>query len=328
MLHVFASAAFAFALATLPGSQALAQDSPPYPAKQITLVVPFAAGGGTDVAARLVADKLQRVLGQQVLVDYRPGANGAIANRHVLAQAADGYTLLFGSYSTHVVAPLAAHRSAGPVTQVPADFTAVSVVAYVPLVLAVEARSTVDSLSAWLIRAKAKPVTFGTFGVGSSAQVLGELLASASGARLVHVPYKGSAPATTDLLGQHVDSVVLTVPAIVELAHGDRVRALAVSSGSRLRVLPGVPTFSESGFPQLANTGWFAVFVAGKTPEPIVVRLSGALAKVVADAGVRDRLGELGLEPVGSTSEEARTIWQRSLDAAKPIVSRLDMEQR
>ncbi|MEO8057021.1 MAG: tripartite tricarboxylate transporter substrate binding protein [Burkholderiales bacterium] len=298
----------------------------PYPDRAITMVVPFSPGGGTDVLARLIGAKLQIAMGQPVVVENRAGANGAIASRSVLSQPADGYTLLFASHSTQVIAPLVARQAGRPMEPAPSAFTALSILANAPLVLAVNANSPYHTLAEYLAGAKSRDTTFGTFGVGSSAHLMGAMLAASSRAQLTHVPYKGSSPATTDLLGNQVDSVILTVAAIDKLVDAGKLRALAVSSKARVSALPTVPTLAESGFTGMSDTGWFAVFAPTKTPTEISDSLSTALARIVAEESVRTKMLELGLEPVGSSMDEARTIWQRSMESAASILSKVKID--
>ncbi len=210
-------------------------------------MVPFAAGGGTDTLARLVGAKLQLASGQAVVVENRPGANGAVASRNVLAQPADGQTLLFGSYSTHVIAPLASKHNTQAQSATLSEYTALAVIGYAPLALAVNSASPHRTLAQFIDAAKAKQTTFGTFGAGSSAHLLGEIIAANTRAWLLHVPYKGSAPATTDLVGGHLDSVILTVAALQPFVANGTLRALAVSSSSRMPAMPSVPTIAEAG---------------------------------------------------------------------------------
>lgn len=291
----------------------------PYPDRAITVVVPFSPGGGTDALARLIGAKLQIALGQPVVIENRAGANGAIASRSVLNQPADGYTLLLGSYSTQVIAPLAAGQAGRPMEPSPAAFTALSILANAPLVLAVNASSPYRTLAEYLAGAKSKETSFGSFGVGSSAHLMGALLAATSHARLTHIPYKGSSPATTDLMGNQVDTVILTVAAVDKLVDAGNLRGLAVT-------LPTVPTLAESGFPGVSDMGWFAVFVSAKTPHEIADSLSVAPARIVADETIRAKMVELGLEPAGSSMDDARATWQRSFDSAASIMSKTKID--
>lgn len=294
--------------------------------RPISLVVPFAAGGGTDTVARLIGQKMHQELGQAVVIDNRPGANGLIASRSVLQQPSDGQTLLLGSNSTHVIAPLAAKQVADGIKAVQAAFTMVGIIANAPLVLAVRAAAAERDLPAFLRRAKDTELSYGTFGAGSSAHVMGEVLAEGAQVKLLHVPYRGSAPALTDLLGGQVDSIFLTVAAIEGAVAAGTVRPLAVTGRVRVQTLPSVPTFDELGARNMAHAGWFAVFVGAQTAPAVVERLSEALRKSVAQPEVKSKLVELGLEPVGGTPREGREAWDRSIAVAEPIVRRTKIE--
>ncbi|MCW5660333.1 MAG: tripartite tricarboxylate transporter substrate binding protein [Burkholderiaceae bacterium] len=295
-------------------------------AKNVTLVVPFAAGGGTDTLARMVGAKLQSALGQTVVIENRPGANGAVASRSVLAQPGDGQTLLLGSYSTHVIAPLASKQNTETMSATLSEFTALGVISYAPLALAVNATSPHRTLAQFIDAAKAKQTTFATFGAGSSAHLLGEIIAADTQARLLHIPYKGSAPATTDLVGGHVDSAILTVAALQPFVATGTLRALAVSSKARVPAMPDAATFAESGHAGLADTGWFAVFVASKTPPAVVARLTSILQHIAADAEFKGKLVELGLEPVNGSAQDAQALWHRSIASARAILKKSKVE--
>lgn len=305
--------------------RAPAQETPPV-GRPFTLVVPFAAGGGTDTLARSLGTRLQAALGQPVVIENRPGANGAMASRSVLAQPPDGQTLLFGSYSTHVIAPLVAKQPAEAATAVLSGYTAVAVIGYAPLALEVNAPAPARTLAQFLDAARARPTTFGTFGIGSSAHLMGEIIAARSQAQLLHVPYKGSAPATVELMGGHVDSVILTVSALQPLVAGGSIRALAVSSKARMPALPQVPTLAEAGYHDLPDTGWFAVFLPAKAPAAAATRLTAALRRIVAEPDFRARLTEQGLEPVDRGAEDAQQFWQRSIESARAALKRTRVE--
>lgn len=288
-------------------------------------MVPFAAGGGTDTVARLIGQKLQAALGGTVVIDNRPGANGLIAARAVLQAPADGDTLMFGSNSTHVIAALASKQSVAPGKTMQEAFTIVSVMANAPLVLAVRTDSPAHDLRGFLQRARANKLSYGSFGAGSSAHVMGEVLAESAGIDLLHVPYKGSAPALTDLMGGQVDAVFLTVAAVEAMVTAGSVRPLAVTGVRRVRSLPAVPTFEELGVRDMGNAGWFAVFAPAGTPAPVVSTLATALQAIAADGDVQARMVALGLEPVVSTPAQALETWRRSLAAAAPIVKKANI---
>ncbi len=296
-----------------------------WPERPINLVVPFAAGGGTDTVARLIGQKLQAALGGTVVIDNRPGANGLIAARAVLQAPADGHTLMFGSNSTHVIAALASKQSVAPGKTMQEAFTIVSVMANAPLVLAVRTDSPAHDLRSFLQRARANKLSYGSFGAGSSAHVMGEVLAESAGIDLLHVPYKGSAPALTDLMGGQVDAVFLTVAAVEAMVTAGSVRPLAVTGLRRVRSLPAVPTFEELGVRDMGNAGWFAVFAPAGTPASVVSTLATALQAIAADADVQARMVALGLEPVVSTPAQAMDTWRRSLAAAAPIVKKANI---
>ena len=296
-----------------------------WPERPINLVVPFAAGGGTDTVARLIGQKLQAALGGTVVIDNRPGANGLIAARAVLQAPADGHTLMFGSNSTHVIAALASKQSVAPGKTMQEAFTIVSVMANAPLVLAVRTDSPAHDLRSFLQRARANKLSYGSFGAGSSAHVMGEVLAESAGIDLLHVPYKGSAPALTDLMGGQVDAVFLTVAAVEAMVTAGSVRPLAVTGLRRVRSLPAVPTFEELGVRDMGNAGWFAVFAPAGTPAPVVSTLATALQAIASDADVQARMVALGLEPVVSTPAQAMDTWRRSLAAAAPIVKKANI---
>lgn len=303
----------------------LAQESA-YPRKPITLLIPFAAGGGTDTVARMIGQKLHNMLAQPVVVENRPGANGLLASRALLQQPADGYTLLFASNSTHVIAPLASKQSPDAMKSMQSDFAIICVVANAPLVLAVKASSPDHELQGFLKRASTSKLSYGSFGAGSSAHVMGEVLAEASGTDLLHVPYKGSAPALNDLLGGQVDSVFLTVAAIESMVLAAKVRPLAVTGRTRVASLPQVPTFLELGYRDMANAGWFAIFAKSNSPTVVTTTLSSSLRKILAEKETRTKLLELGLEPVGNTVQEAQETWTRSINLARPVVMRANIE--
>lgn len=293
--------------------------------RPITLVVPFAAGGGTDTVARLLGARLQALLGRTVVIENRPGANGIVASQAVLQQPADGHTLLLGSYSTHVIAPLASRRNPEAARATLDGYAALAVVGYAPLALAVDRSSPSRTLAEFLDRAKFRRTTYGSFGAGSSAHLLGQILASRKQAQLEHVPYKGSAPATNDLLGGHVDSVILTAAAVHSQVAGGQLRALAVTSKARLPAMPGVPTFTEAGLAGLAETGWFSLFVHAKAPDDVKARVSAAMRTIIADPAVQQRLIELGLEPPAA-GEDAGTLWQRSIVSARSLLATITFD--
>jgi tripartite-type tricarboxylate transporter receptor subunit TctC len=295
----------------------------PWPNERpITLVVPFAPGGGTDILARLMAEKLGADLGQTIVIDNKPGANGALALRAVERAKPDGYTLMFGSSSTHVLAPLMSEDKKA-MDDVRSKSALASMVADTPLVLAVRAGSDIKTLGQLLQKAKTRPVNFGTFGSGSSPHVLGELLAARTGTQLLHVAYKGSSPAVTDLRGGHIDSVFLTVAAVSAQVEAREVLPLAVTGPRRVATLPDVPTFQESGITGLEDSGWFAVFAPTSTPAPVLDRLHAGIAKVMTQPAMGVQLQELGLQHVPGSRAQDVQAWERSITQTRKTLQQV-----
>ncbi|MGY2907891.1 Bug family tripartite tricarboxylate transporter substrate binding protein [Bradyrhizobium sp. URHC0002] len=308
--------------------QAQIASESPLGERPLALVVPFAAGGGTDILARLIGDRLRALTGKTIVIDNKPGANGLIASQFVEKSMPDGHTLMFGSNSTHVIAPLlSTDRNA--MDEVRRKFVLISIIARTPLVLAVNENSRFRDLNQFLAQLNAE-LTFGTFGVHSSPHLMGALLATQRGLRLVHVPYKGSAPAVTDLIGGTIDSVFLTVAAVSSYVEAKQLRALAVTGTQRVSLLPDVPTFQEAGVGGLENDGWFAVFAPAGTPGNIVVYLRSKLAEVMAEPGMQAKLQELGLQDAGVMSGRETDSWDKSVTLTQDILrkTRIDMDGR
>ena len=298
-----------------------------YPDKPITLVIPFTPGGGTDIVAKTLSQKLEAALGQPLVMEHRPGANGIIANQYVARKEADGYTLLFGSNSTQVIAPLLA-KDKSTMAQTLRDFTMVGTVGNTTLVLAVSAKSPIKTLAQYLEATKTKPMSYGTFGLGSSPHLMGEVLSSTQKAPMLHIPYKGSAPAVTDLAGGHTDSVFLTVSAVSSHITSGDVRALAVTGSSRIPSLLDVPTFEELGVKGLDDGGWFAVLTPAKTPPAVIKKLSDAMMKTTSDPAMQKRLLELGLVATVVTPEQSQITWTRTVKTVENVLktTKIQME--
>jgi tripartite-type tricarboxylate transporter receptor subunit TctC len=279
---------------------AKAQD---YPSKPIRLVVPFAAGGATDVLARLVGERLTASLGQQVVVDNRPGAGGNIGSDIVARAEPDGYTILMGAVGTHAINPsLYPKMPYDPVK----DFAPVTLVASVPNVLVVNPEVPAKSVQELIDLAKAKPgeLNFASSGNGTSIHLSGELFKAMTGTDIVHVPYKGSGPAVTDLLGGQVQMMFDNMPSSLPHVKAGKLRALGVTSAKRSPALPEVPTIAEAGVPGYDATSWFGILAPAGTPEPVVTRLQGAIVQALGEPEMRQRMADLGAEPVGDTPAE------------------------
>lgn len=286
--------------------------------KPVTIVVPFAPGGGTDILARVIADKLGKITRATIIIDNRPGANGLIATQVVERAKPDGHTLMFGSSSTHVIAPLLS-ADAGAVDALRRSFVFLAVAADTPLVLAVAGTSSSSSLNDF-VKSAASEKTYGTFGVNSSAHLAGSLLASKTSARLLHVPYKGSAPAVTDLLGGTIDSVILTVAAVRSYIDGKQVRALAVTGRRRVSGLTDVPTLKEMGFDGFENSGWFGLFAPARTTSNVIEYWRSAMNEVMAQETIKLKLVELGLQESSTPTGAEAALWDHSIAETRAIL--------
>lgn len=263
-----------------------------FPSKPVRLIVGFAPGGGTDIVARLLAQKLSETMGQPFIVENRAGATGMIGAKFVATAPADGYTLLMGHVNSQAIAPaLMARPQYDPVK----DFAAVAYIGYVPNVLVVSAASPVKSVPELLALAKSKPggVSFASPGVGSTNHLAGEMLRNESTGNFVHVPYKGSGPAITDMLGGQVDMNFDSMPSIAPFIKAGRLRALAVTTPERDRELPDVPTMGELGFKTFNMTNWYGVVAPAGTPAAVVATLNGAIQRVLSMPDVSQKLSEL-----------------------------------
>ena len=308
--------------AALTAASAFAQ-GPRYPERPVRLVIPFTPGGGTDILGRFLGTRLSAELGQPVVIENVPGANGLVARQMVARQPADGHVLMLGSNSTHAIAPVTARESLADLQR---DFAPVTIIAETTLVLAVSPASPLKTLRQYIEASRVKPLTFGTFGQASSAHLMGELLSLNGPAPMLHVPYKGSAPAVADAMGGHIDSVFLTVAAVSGQVATGKLRALAVTGERRLAAMPDTPTFAEAGVKGLEDAGWFALFAPGATPAAVRERVAATVAKIVAEPESQKRLSELGLQPVGSTPERHRAAWEATLRLVELIVARTGLK--
>lgn len=267
-----------------------------YPTKPVRIVVPFAAGGAIDVIVRAVAPQLGKELGQSIVVENRPGAGGNIGSEIVAKSAPDGYTLLAGTSATH-------GANAGLFAKLPydprKDFVPIAHLAGVPNVLVVTPASGIKSVDDMLARARKEPgkLTFGSAGNGTSLHLAGELFAAEAKVSLVHVPYKGGAPATTDLLGGQITMMFNTVPVALPQIRAGKLVPLAVTAGKRHFALPDVPTFAELGYKSVISSTWTGFFAPAGTPREIVDRLALATERALQDKTVADALRAQGAEP-------------------------------
>jgi len=279
-------------LAASVASAALAQDFPSHPVK---IVVPWPASGNVDITARTVAPALSDALGQQVIVDNRAGAAGRIGTTAVAKSPADGYTLLLGSSGTITAGPAVFKNiSYDPVK----DLVAIGPIQSVPMVLTAAPKTPVSTYSEFVALANSKPggLTIASAGSGSSNHLAIELLMRQANLKLVHVPYKGSGPAITDLLGSQVETMMDQLTASIEHIRGGRLKALAVTSKTRSPLLPDVPTLAESGVPGYEASTFTGIFAPAGTPAPVADKLTGALRRALANDAVRERYRSMGVE--------------------------------
>ncbi len=274
-----------------------------YPNHAIRLVVPFPAGGTTDILARDVAKRLTDTLGQAVVVDNRPGAGGNIGADMVAKAAPDGYTLLMGTVGTHAINPSLYAKM--PYDHIK-DFVPVVLVAGVPNVLVVNPSVPVNSVADLIKLAKTKPgaINFASSGSGTSIHLSGELFKAMAGVDMTHVPYKGSSPALADLMGGQVQIMFDNLPSSLALIKSGKLRAVAVTSLKRAPALPDVPTIAESGLPGFEASSWFGLLAPAGTPAPIVVRLNAEVNKYLQSPEGKDQLLAQGAEVAGGSPEQ------------------------
>jgi len=304
------------ALAAAPGSNALAQD---YPARPIRLIVPFAPGGVSDTSARVIADKLGQRLGQQVVVDNRPGASGNIGTAMAAQAAPDGYTLLLGFDGTMVINP---HVFAKVPFDTVKDFVPISKIGDAALILithpSVPARNLTELVA--YSRTTSAGLSYGSAGTGSTPHLAGELLKARTGLNMVHVPYKGGGQAMGDLVGGTLPVLFTAVAGAQQYVKNGKANAIAVSAAKRVPSLPDVPTLAESGVPGFVSDSWVGLLAPANTPKEIVDKLARELNAVVNMPDTRERLATLGIVPSGNTSEAFASEIQNDLKKYSEIV--------
>jgi tripartite-type tricarboxylate transporter receptor subunit TctC len=291
--------AAATAAAALPAGLAHAQA---WPGKPVTLVVPFPAGGTTDVLARALAEKLQVALGQPVIVESKPGAGATLGADYVAKSAPDGYTLLVGAVH-HTIASSVYKKLAYDFQK---DFKPLTTIAMVPNVLVVSAASQPRTVAELVAQAKtAKPeFSYGSNGNGTAQHLIGTQFQLQTGTTLLHIPYKGSGPLTTDLLGGQVTMSFDTVTPVLPHIRAGKLRALAVTTARRSSALPDVPTLAEAGLANFDIGTWFGVLAPAATPPAVTTRLADEMQKIIRSADFKQRMAEIGAEPVGNTPEQ------------------------
>ncbi len=301
---VHAVVASAVAMTSLIGGAAIAQ---PWPARPISLIVPFPAGGTTDVLARAVGQELSKSLGQPVVVESRPGAGATLGADFVAKSKPDGHTLLMGAVH-HTIATSVYKKLPYDFQK---DFAPVSTVALVPNVLVVNPALAAKDVKQLLALARAEPgkLTYGSNGNGTGQHLIGAQFEGMGGVQLLHVPYKGSGPLTTDLLGGQITMSFDTITPVLQHIKAGKLRALAVTTGKRSPILPDVPTLDEAGLKGFNLGTWFGILAPAGTPKDIVTRLNAELVKIIQSPDFRKKMEDIGAEPIGNTPEQmARQI--------------------
>jgi tripartite-type tricarboxylate transporter receptor subunit TctC len=294
--HTLACAAALLCAAALP---AAAQN---YPVKPVRLMVPFVAGGNTDIIARVVTPEMSKALGQQIVIENRGGAGSTIGTEVVAKAPADGYTLLMVS-AAHVINPAMIRKL--PYDSIK-DFAPISVVADVPTAFAVNPHLPVKNVKEFVALAKAKPgqLNYSTAGRGTVGHLAAELLSSMAAIKMVHIAYKGTGQSITDLIAGHVQLQFSSMPAVINHARAGKLRLLAQTGEKRSAAAQDVPTMVESGVKGFVVSSGFGLLAPAGTPRPVIDRVHGALVKALSDPGVRNNLSGQGADPVGNTPEQ------------------------
>lgn len=310
-----AAAAVATALIA---TAAMAQDA--FPSKPIKVVVPFPPGQSSDTLIRIVGEHIAGKLKQPVVVDNRPGAGGIIGTQFVATQPADGYTLLMGGSGPMTISPslqpgVARYNAVK-------DFSHITGVARIAQVIVVPAASPIRNLADLVNAAKKNPggVSFASSGNGTTQHLFMEMLSATANIKLGHVPYKGSAPATADLLGGQVDTMSDTITAMLPLIKSGKVRPIAVTSARRWPTLADVPTVAEQGYPGFSAEGWISLLAPAGTPPDVVLQLEGAVKQALADEGIRARFAELGFLELNLDHVQLRDFFQSETAKFKKVI--------
>jgi tripartite-type tricarboxylate transporter receptor subunit TctC len=313
--RIFCRSVVAAAALALTGTGAFAQA---YPDRPISMIVPFAAGGSTDLVARIVAQKLTEQMGQSVVVENRVGAGGNVGAAAVAKAPADGYTILFATISTHTLNPLMAKKSSyDPVK----DFAPVGLIGSIPNVMVIHPDVPAKNVQELIALAKKDPQKFSyaSSGVATPLHLSGEMFNRMAGTAMVHVPYRGAGPAMSDLIGGQVPVMFDNLPSSVEFIKAGKIRALAVTTKQRAKQMPDIPTMEEQGLKGYETYSWQALFFPANTPRALVDRMNGELKKALADATLQKRLEDLTMTVTFSTPEELAAHVKEQLDTWGPI---------
>jgi len=318
----FAALSAALAFLGLAGA-ARAQD---YPSRTVKIVVAFPAGGPTDFVARVLADKLKGALGQSVIIENKPGANAAIGAESVAKSDPDGYTLFFTTAGAVVINPhMRANLPYDPVK----DFAPITLVVNTMEVLVVRTDTPLKSATDLVALAKSRPdgIAMASTGVGSPPHLALELFKGSTGANVLHVPYRGAAPAVTDVVGGQVHAMFADLPVLMPQIRGGTLRPIGVGSKRRASVLPDVPTLDEQGIKDVYADNWYALFAPAKTPAPVIARLNAAVNAVLKDPETAKKLIEAGADPAAGTPEELAAFLKSELERWGKVVREKNIKE-
>ena len=299
-----------------------------FPSKPLRIIVPFPAGGTTDIVARLVAQRMQESIGQAVLVENQGGAGGTIGAANTAKAAPDGYTLLMHNV-TFPMASVAAQLANRSPYNIDSDFAGVSIAVYVPLVITAHPSVPANDLKQLvelLQKDKSLKYTYGSTGPGSFMHVMGEALRMRSGIDMTHIPYKGAAPLKQELIAGRINVGGDQLSSSLADIKAGKIKALATNASKRITELPDVPTTRELGFAFLEADGWNGLFVPAKTPRELIDRLQKEVASAVKHPETAKRLRDVGAEPVGSSPAEQDAILKRQVEQFKPIIKEMKIE--
>lgn len=294
-----------------------------FPAKPITLVVPFPPGGTVNLMGRLIAERMSHTLGQQVIVDNRAGAGGTLGAAHVAKSPADGYTLLMGSMG-QAVQPLLYKK-------LPFDgakaFTSVATFATVPNVLAVSNNTPVKNMAEFVAYAKARPgsINMASAGIGSINHLTGEMFEDRAGVKLTHVPYKGASPATTDLQAGQVDVLFANLPNVLPLAKAGRVRLLGVASDKRAGAIPEVPTFAEGGVKDVVVQSWYGIMAPAGTPSAVIRKIQDTVLAIALEPEFIAQLAEQGAQPFPNNAADFAKLMDHEVKRWTDVIRRANI---
>ena len=322
MFRRFAALSAALAFLGLAGA-ARAQD---YPSRTVKIVVAFPAGGPTDFVARVLADKLKGALGQSVIIENKPGANAAIGAESVAKSDPDGYTLFFTTAGAVVINP---HMRANLPYDPLKDFAPITLVVNTMEVLVVRTDTPLKSATDLVALAKSRPdgIAMASTGVGSPPHLALELFKGSTGANVLHVPYRGAAPAVTDVVGGQVHAMFADLPVLMPQIRGGTLRPIGVGSKRRASVLPDVPTLDEQSIKDVYTDNWYALFAPAKTPAPVIARLNAAVNAVLKDPETAKKLIEAGADPAAGTPEELAAFLKSELERWGKVVREKNIKE-